>query len=256
MGVFFFLQIRTKFIRDLYIDATFPFTERKRKIQDFEEPFILAYSEDEEPAFLDEWMQADESLDVLGQMSISMLATSLHLYLEESINELLGLYGAERLGRLGIGRPRENKAAFKLGWINGYRVFFREKLNIEWEKAPSNLELLEEVVLTRNRAQHPESIWTLSVQQSAQDAAKHPRSFFADDAEMNLFANGEQIEEEWVGPCRLNVTKERLFAAIDEVDRFCAWLEEELQLWPRQETKLGSEVSYSCGTEESDCDDA
>ena len=121
-----------------------------------------------------------------------------------------------------------------------YRLFFREKLNIEWEKSPSNLQLLEEIVLARNSAQHANAIWTLSVEQSEQDAAKHPRSFFADEAEMELFTDSEETGE-WVRPFRLNVTREKLFAAIDEVDQFCVWLEERLISWPRAVIEPGSE---------------
>src|SRR6266536_5709667 len=155
MDLLFFLQMRTEFIRDFYVEASFPFTERKRKIEDKEHPFIPPYSEEGEPTFLDEWIKADESLEVLGQMCISMLANNLHLYIKESINQLHALY------RTDVGRPKDNKAAFKLGWINGYRLFFREKLNIEWEKSPSNLQLLEEIFLARNSAQHANAIWTL-----------------------------------------------------------------------------------------------
>ncbi len=113
MDVLFFLQIRTEFIRDFYVEACFPFTERKRKIAHKEDPFIPPYSEEGEPPFLDEWMRADESLEVLGQMCISMLSNTLHLYIKESINQLHALYGTD------IGRPEANKAAVKLGWING-----------------------------------------------------------------------------------------------------------------------------------------
>ena len=222
MDVLFFLQLRTKFIRDFYIEASFPFTERKRKIEVGEEPFVPPYSEEGEPAFLDEWEQADESLDVLGQMCISMLAATLQLYIKESINELHSLYGTD------VGRPEENKATFKHGWVNGYRVLFRERFNIEWEKGPSNLGLFEEIVLARHRFQHPETISSLTVYQSDHDAAKHPRSFFADEAEMRFFADDELAE--FVRPCRLSVTKEKLFAAIDEVDQFCAWLEQYLRI--------------------------
>jgi hypothetical protein len=75
MDVYFFLQIRTKFIRDFYTEASFPFSERKRKIETGKDPFESPlYDEStvpEEPPFLDEWVNANESLDVLGQMSVS-----------------------------------------------------------------------------------------------------------------------------------------------------------------------------------------
>jgi hypothetical protein len=232
MDVLFFLNIRTKFIRAFYEEASSPFVERKRKIEAREDPFEPPYSEDGDPPFLDEWMEADESIDVLGQMCISMLSSSLQLYLKESITELLGRYANESLTKAGIGLPEDNKAAFKKdGWINGYRAYFQEQLAIDWTKAESNLSLLEEVVLARNRAQHPEHIAALHIKQSYRDAAKYPRSFFSDELEMRLLG-GDQDQDERIHPWRLNVTKEKLLAAVDEVDRFCSWLDDVLRKWP------------------------
>ncbi|MEX0806376.1 MAG: hypothetical protein WD688_24115 [Candidatus Binatia bacterium] len=235
MDVLFFLQIRTKFIRDFYRETSFPFTERKRKIEAGEDPFQLPYSEGGDPPFLEEWQEAEEAIDVLGQMCISLLSSCLQLYLKESINELHRSYSSEFLAKTGIGRPEDNKATFKKGWINGYRIFFRNRLRIDWARAPSNLNLLEEIVLTRNKAQHPETIRTLGIQQSHHDRAKYRRSFFADELEMKLFdGNDDYPSGEWVLPRYLNITGEKLLTAADEVDSFCGWLENELLNWPSQ----------------------
>jgi hypothetical protein len=238
MDVLFFLRMRTKFIRAFYEDACFPFSERKRKIEAGEDPFEPPYSEDDVPPFLDEWMEADESIDVLGQMCISMLSSSLELYLRESVNKLLARYSNESLTKAGIGRP-ERKKARKQGWINAYREYFRDQLAIDWTKAESNLSLLEEIVLTRNRAQHPENVTSLHIEQSYRDATKYPRSFFADELEMKLFG-GDQAQDERVHPWRLNVSKARLLAAVDEVERFCSWLDGVLRKWPGARMRVTS----------------
>ena len=234
MEVLFFLQRRTKFIRAFYEEASFPFTERKRKIKAGEYPFEPPYSECYDPPFFKEWEEADEALDVLGQMCISMLSSSLQLYFKESVSELHRRYSSESLAKAGIGRPEDYKATFKNeGWINGCRVYSREQLAIDWTKSPSNLNLLEEIVLTRNRAQHPECITTIQIRQSDRDTSKYPLSFFADEIEMKLY-DGDQAQNEWVRPWRINVTKEKLLAALDEVDRFCSWLDDALSRWPSQ----------------------
>ena len=210
----YFLRQRLRFIRRFYGNASFPFTEQKRKIEVGEDPFIPSYNyEYEEPPFLDEWIEAEESLDVLGQACISMLANSLHLYLEECVKEL------------GVGCP--DKAA-KKGWINGYRVFFEEKLRICWKAGPTTPEFLDEIALTRNRAQHPEHIDMLGIAQSKHDFAKHRRPFFADEAEMQAMENSELPEEEWLfGPWCLKITKDKLLAAIDQVEHFSIWFEDQ-----------------------------
>lgn len=77
MDLCFFLKERTKFIRQFYNNASLAFDEIKRKIEQEEEPYVQPYSENEEPAFLEEWIKAEESLHVLGYSCISMLSASL-----------------------------------------------------------------------------------------------------------------------------------------------------------------------------------
>lgn len=82
MDVRFFLNRRIGFIRQLYTTASAPYLERQRKIEAEEEPFVPPYSEDGEPPFLEEWLEADESLHVVAYSCVSMLAAALHLYFE------------------------------------------------------------------------------------------------------------------------------------------------------------------------------
>ena len=56
MDVLYFFNRRLEFIRQLYDTASAPYVERKRKIEAEEEPFVPPYSEDAEPAFLEEWI--------------------------------------------------------------------------------------------------------------------------------------------------------------------------------------------------------
>jgi hypothetical protein len=66
MDVRYFLGERLDFTEQLYVNSAAPFIERKRKIEAEEEPFVPPYSEDPEPAFLSEWLEAEESLQVRG----------------------------------------------------------------------------------------------------------------------------------------------------------------------------------------------
>jgi hypothetical protein len=226
MDILYFLKSRTRFIRGFYSDAASVFVERKRKIEAHEEPFVPDDSDDsEEPQFLDEWMGADDALDLLGQMSISVLAGSLQLYMKEWIDGRMQWHAASFI-RYGVAAPTGKSPAFKEGWINGYREYFREKLGIDWANAGSNLPLLEETVLARNRVQHPEEIESLSVRQSKQDQKKYPTSFFADEYELAAWGD-RALTSEFIRPVKLNVTKEKLEAAIGEVETFCAWLDDQ-----------------------------
>ncbi|WP_307521472.1 hypothetical protein [Pseudomonas sp. W2I6] len=83
MDIRYFLEQRLAFIKQLYLNGASPFDDRKRKIENEEAPFIPPYSEDGEPAYLNEWLEADSSVQVLGSACLSMIAASLHLYLKE-----------------------------------------------------------------------------------------------------------------------------------------------------------------------------
>lgn len=129
MDVHYFLTDRIGFIRQFYERAAQPFLERQRQIDAGEGPFPPRYSESGEPPYLGEWIEASESLQVLGYSCLSMLAGTLHLYLEAQSGLL----------QLSIGNRREK------GWFNRYRALFSEDLDIQFENSPADLALLEEV---------------------------------------------------------------------------------------------------------------
>ena len=224
MNYLYFLRERTRFIRRFYAGSASAFIEDKRKIEAGEAPFDGPPGyEDAEPPYLDEWTEAEDSINVVGQSCVSLLSSSLHLYVQEWISELTRRAGEEQLLDLGIGFPKDddNGQAFKKGWINGYREYCA-KMGVNWSSAPSDLTLLEEIVLARNSVQHATDISSIPARQLADRARTHP-GFFADPIELAMFSRFEHVES--LRPVRLSVTQEKLFAAIDEVERFCEWLD-------------------------------
>ncbi|MBL0206523.1 MAG: hypothetical protein IPP84_00715 [Propionivibrio sp.] len=113
MDVGYFLRQRTAFIRQLYVTTTREYVERQHKIKAEVEPFVPPYSEDGEPPFLEEWVEADESLQVLGSACLSMLAATVKLYFQTWVREL----GVPVDGSL-------RKAEFGRSFVNGYRAYF------------------------------------------------------------------------------------------------------------------------------------
>lgn len=221
MDVGFFLKQRTAFIRQFYDNASLAFKERKRKIEAAEEPYIPPYSENGEPPFLEEWIEADDSLHVLGYTCISMLSAALQLYFRTWEEK-----------KFGIPVDKSLKPLFKdKGWINGYKCYFAKNLNIHFDQSPANLALLEEIVLVRNRVQHPEWLPMLRPSRLPKDIGKHRHRFFIADDEMKLSDNIEESESGF--PPSIHITKDKLSGAILEVEKFCDWLEEEIYLrWP------------------------
>ena len=213
MDVRYFLKQRVEFIRQFYVISSVAYIERKRLIEAEEEPFVPPYSEYPEPAFLDEWLEAEESLQVLGRTCISMLAAIFHLYFKTW----------ER--QIGIPVDASLKADFKNGWLNGYKAYFARHFRVRFEDSPTGLAVLEEIILVRNRAQHPESITMDNSHYSDSDLEKLSHPFFIDENDTSLFSEMEEGERAWLMAPPIQVTAEKLFAALSEVENFSEWLE-------------------------------
>ncbi len=218
MDVSYFFNRRLEFIRQLYDTSSALYVERKRKIEVGEEPFVPPYSEDAEPAFLKEWIEADESLHVLAYSCISMLAAALHLYLETWASE----------SRVPVDEALK-KSFKKIGWFPGYRTHYSQRFAIDFEACPENLRLLEEVVLARNRFEHPPSITSIRTNYADADLKKLPHPFFVDEREAALFADAEEGERAWFIPPTLHVTEKQLLAAIAVVEGFAKWFDAEIE---------------------------
>ncbi|MBU6481542.1 MAG: hypothetical protein KGS09_13470, partial [Nitrospirae bacterium] len=215
MDVRYFLSRRIGFIRQFYATASEPYIDRKRKIEAEEEPFVPPYSEDGDPPFLEEWIEADESLHLLAYSCISMLATALHLYLETWVKQS-GIAVAESL----------KKSVFnKHGWFAGYKTHFAQYFDVAFDAAPTNLKMLEEVVLARNRIQHPSSITSNRTEYANSDLKKLRHPFFVDERESALLADADEEREPWIIPPTLHITEAQLVVAVSEVERFAEWFE-------------------------------
>lgn len=222
MNVRYFLLKRLGFIRQFYAVGSAQYADRKRRIEAEEEPFVPPSSEDGEPAFMEEWLEADESLHVLAYSCISMLAAALHLYFETWVKES-GLPVDEKL----------KKSVFKKrGWLAGYKAHFSQQFGISIDGAPSNFRMLEEVVLARNVVEHPPSITSIRTQFAAADINKLRHPFFVDEREAVLLTDAREGERDWFLPPTLHVTEAQLLEAISQVEQLGEWFE------PRIENRL------------------
>jgi hypothetical protein len=215
MDVRYFIDARIAFIRQFYATASEPYIERKRKIEAHEEPFVPPYSEDGEPQFLNKWLEADESLHILAYSCISMLAAALHLYLESWVRQS-GVVVEESM----------KKSVFNnKGWFAGYDAHFTKHFNVAFKSGPSDLKMLEEVVLVRNRIEHPPTIISKKTQYAVSDLKHLGHPFFVNETEMALlgYLNKEMIPRIMLPT--VHVTKSQLLAAVVEVERFSVWFE-------------------------------
>lgn len=209
----YFLKSRTEFIRYFYENAIKPFNEIKMKIENGAEPYIPPYSEDGEPPFLGEWMDAEQGVEIVGYTCISMLSSSLHLFLKSFVNRLEKEHG------------KKFKANFKIrGWFDGYKQIFKE-LELPLSQCSANLDIVEQITLARNRVQHPDELSEIAVDHSESDLKKFAKPFFASEEELKMAIHAADDSAIWWFRPSVKSTKDKVFAAIEHVEILCSWLE-------------------------------
>jgi hypothetical protein len=240
MDVVYFLKARTRMIREYYAITSRPFMEIIRKIDAGEDPYVPPYSEDSEPAFLTEWLEANEMLQVTGRCCLSLLSGSLQLYFKTW----------ER--NLGIECGKQAGAAFKKGLVQGYKECFSALPRVDWHSCPVELSLLEQIVLARNRDQHPDNIWTLNVTHAEKDLRRHPAPIFIHEDERGLLSDDE--ESRMLMNPHLHVSAELLEAAISGVETFCDWLEDQLfrAIYPSYRGISDASLQFALAKEQED----
>lgn len=216
MDILFFLKERTKFIRFYYECAEKPFGDTIWKIEAGEAPSDQPLDHeyvDGEPPFMEEWSNANLALNILGCSCVSMLSASLQLYFKTWETEL-GIQW----------QPKEREKAFKTGFIQGCKECFGDVLKLSWSDCPANFELLEQVVLARNRDQHPERITSMSVAHTKSDWEKRANLHFLNDFGRAIAADPEMAAITWLIP-EVHVSRKALFVAIAQVEALAEWLE-------------------------------
>jgi hypothetical protein len=212
MDVLFFFKERTRFIRQFYNKAAAPFLQTMDAIEKAAPPFDNPpYSEDGEPAYLVEWIEASEALEVLGRTCLSMLSPALQLYFK-TWERQLGVHWEEE----------QRKKAFKKGFLNGYLTCFEQVSGVVREECPADLDLIEEVILARNRDQHPEDITSMRVTHGRGKTGSN--KFFMDERDRAMFSDPEMRSFSFLDPV-VHVSGEKLFAAILEAENLVDWLE-------------------------------
>ncbi|MDB5772754.1 MAG: hypothetical protein JWM42_3128, partial [Burkholderia sp.] len=100
------------------------------------------------------------------------------------------------------------------------------RVRIDWGSCAADLTIIEQVVLVRNRDQHPESITTVRATHAEKDWQRYPQPFFLSEREAKLFQDGEGPSL-FMSPS-LHVSRDKLMTAIEQVECLCEWLEEKM----------------------------
>ena len=214
MDVKAFSSIRLEFIRFYYREGRKPYDAIKQAIESKEPPYDVqlpwSVIESGEPPFLDEWLNADMALNVLGYSCISMLANSLRLTFANIEKE----FGFR------VNKDAHTKKLFKQGFVVGYKEILSEILNTDWSDCPSDFAIVEQVVLARNTTQHTDDYSGFDAYHNEKTIEKYPRPFFVGNDRLSS-ETPDVIT--WFGS-RIEVTEDDLFRAIDEVEKLVCYI--------------------------------
>jgi hypothetical protein len=215
MDVLWFFKDRLKSISSFYVTASQPFIATIAAIDDQTPPFDHPpYDESGEPAYMDEWQEATLGLDLLGRAALSMLSASLKLYFETWERDLGMPWNSKT----------EKKRALGEGFVPAYWKGFASALGFDPNTRPADFDLIEQIVLGRNRDQHPQEITSLRVKHRLTDLRRFSSTFFIQDSDRALL---DEDMVQWMAPS-LNVDAAGLTAAIAEVERLADWMEPRL----------------------------
>lgn len=214
MDIRWFLKQRLDFIRSHYDGGASAFVDIKRRIEEGEAPFDNPpYSEDGEPPFLTEWIDADTSIDLVGIACVSLLSDALKLY-----------FNLIKQREFRFEFDASEKKALKNGFVGAFRDALGEILDTDWVESGINFAIIEQVVLTRNLGQHGSALTSFRVEVDAKTIERHPRPFFVQPEEAEAMVHAELAVSDWLRPT-IKISRASLIAAIDEVEKLSDWVE-------------------------------
>lgn len=200
---------RTDLIRHFYDAASAPFVETKRCIQDELPPFDdPPYDDSGEPAFLSEWLQADVEHELVGRAAVSMLSEALKQF----------FVTLERRTWTKPPCAKCFKKAFESGFVAGYIECFTEGFALDLSTCPADLDILKQVVLARNQAQHSDLVLD-HLPHNEKSLQAYPRPFFVDPKDEGLDATATNF----LSPT-IHISREKLLEAIGHVEQLACWM--------------------------------
>ncbi|MGR6831392.1 hypothetical protein [Aliivibrio wodanis] len=209
MDIEVFTKERLKFAHFFYTQGVTPFKEIISLIENEKSPYQPIYDESGEPQYIYEWMQAQDGIESIGLASLSMLSSALQLYMNAWIDRVEARK-SEPFNRKG------NK-----GWFHALKKVMQD-CGVDFSSCPVNLDILEQMVLARNRTQHSEDITSNSVVHLKRELERFESPVFVKETDRNM-------NNSWFGLPKVYVDETIFNDVINQVEQFCAWLETEYQ---------------------------
>ena len=215
MDAFLILQRKFRSIQRFHKTAWDSFSEVKRKIETGEAPFepppFDPEYDDTEPPFTEEWTEADEFQNVVGQAAITLL----HSALKDYLDDFLERDGLTATAEKYFSRRRNDKTKKGESWFHRYLAFLSDAYGVDWANSVVSAEQIEEINLARNDLQHGQSAYNLSRYRTELHKLKFPSGLFVGDF--------EKRHPTFTG--EISVTRETFHAAVERIEEFCRFVE-------------------------------
>ncbi len=202
------LHDKLQFISWFFGLSTAPFNGIRQKIKKGVNPYNSSAvpAESSEPPFAVEWCDANQAIQLQGQLCLNLLQRSVMEYLDETV-KLSSRQGPSK----------------KNNWFGNYKKWFMDA-GVDWNDSGADLSVIEELTLARNRIQHGSrhDSHSLIKQQDEDYSNRFPKALFQNDFEAQIFRS--------IGPRlrSLELTKDKLNRAIEEIMRLANFTEEHL----------------------------
>lgn len=118
---------------------------------------------------------------------------------------------------------KDCKKAFESGFIAGYVESFTEGFELDWSTCPAELDVLKQVVLARNRAQHSDIVLD-HLTHDEKSLQAYPRPFFVRPEDEGM----DPAATSFLSPT-IHISREKLLEAIDHAEQLAFWLQQKLE---------------------------
>ena len=234
MDAGYFLKRRTEFVRFFFTEGQAAFDRVLQNIEEGNPPYDNPeYSEDPEPAFLEEWMTARTALQIVGQTSVSLLSDALKLYFHTMQSRVIGFT---------ISKEAEATVR-KKGWVALYRDAFGLIFDTDWRDCPADFNIIEQVVLARNNSQHGNELTSHRIVLDPKTLDRHPQPWFASEEEVAAWKEHGGGPSSFFAP-ELQVTRQSLFTAADHIEMLADWIDarmERVTVWRNASKARGAD---------------
>lgn len=154
MDIQVFTNERLKFARFFYSEGIKPFSAIMELIEGEQPPYVPVYDESGCSG------QVKDGIEAVGLASISMLSSALQLYMNGWLDRVEARRGVQNFKRKGNN-----------GWFHALKDAI-EHHGVDFTQCPVDVNVLEQMVLARNRTQHSDDITSNSVRHLRKDLNK------------------------------------------------------------------------------------